>query len=167
MAKTLIERLVPKVDKLRALHDRIGTRGYTVKLVAVRIHSRTDTGDDAGSREVILEKEITPTPRVRGNNQRLSLENVGLLEEGYLLVDEISYTLTFDELLGAEWEDDDDVEFFWELTIKVPTQSEPKRMRYRPKSEPQNNPAKLGWSVLLEAMQPERSPDGGFPDPYE
>jgi len=165
---TLIEELSPLADELRLLHDEFGTRAYTVKMVAVQRHSMDEVSYDTGKAEVIYEETITPTPKVSDTSGKdIDLSMIGAENVGGLKVEEISFSYTEAELSGDTYVAQPDVEWFWELSVKIPTQTNPKRMRYRPAGRPAPQINKMGWRVYLEATIPERIADGSFPEPYD
>lgn len=161
---TLIEEFSALADELRQLHNDFGTRPYRVMLVAIRRKDRMDA--DAGDVEVVSETTMDPTPRITGNHG-LALSEWNSLPDGAIVADEVSLSYTVADLMGEAYQDDPEVEFFWELRQIVPADENAERRRYRPMSVPETVPKRVGWRVQLVPMVSDRSPDGTFREPYD
>lgn len=168
--KSLIEELAADIDELRLLHDDFGTRPYAVKLVAVKTYDRTDGSDKAGTKEVLYEHTLSPTPKVADafNNQRLTLQLFGVAESGYLVVSQISLArYTAEDLVGKPWCDMEGVEVHYEIMQRTPATRAPERRRYRLIKQPECKSFDVGWALLLDAMEPDREAGGAFKPPYD
>src|SRR5262245_21456888 len=96
--RTLGDQLVGIVDNARALATRFGLRPYRVFLV----HGRW-SGDrkGEGTFEVTVKRELVPVPVVRDMSAvRSALRAQGRVEEGDIVIDEISPRIPEDDLRG-------------------------------------------------------------------
>ncbi len=172
VGKTLAQRLIPTVDKIRQLNTSFGLRPYRVWLVHLRW---TGPARGMGVAEVVSRREILPTPRVEdmGSTAR-ELAAVGLTEEGSLRLTEVSATLSEDDLLGRT----PDIrrpdlprtgiqayEFYYEVQHQRRPDEPAVRRIYVPDAAADLKPGRFGWTVHLKRRQGDPARVDGVPTP--
>ena len=119
-SRTLVNRLAPRIDRLRQVTTRFGLRPYNVTLVWGQW-----SGDERGEGifSVIREVPLLPNPKVEDLSAlALDPRSAGILPVGSVRLTGISATYSADILRGHYYptEPSDrlpaDVEFFYELT---------------------------------------------------
>ena len=161
---SLAGRLVPVVDRIRQLKTRFGIRPYRVFLIHVRW---TGPKVGLGVPEEISRREILPTPRVRDVSSTSEVfSSVGRVEEGGIVVDEISARFSEDDLMGKTPDLNDparprsglaDAEFFFEVAENRPTVTNPIPRRYIPSALPTLSRDGFAWRIVLSKQMSDRS----------
>lgn len=96
--RTLMERLAPRVDKLRQRYATMGVRVYDVHMVWTRWGGK-ERGE--GAEKEVLSIPIYPRPEVRDlTSVSLNPYTAGILPVGSVRVEQVSLNLTEDNLRG-------------------------------------------------------------------
>lgn len=169
---TLAGRLVAVADKVRNLKTRFGIRPYRVFMV----HAYW-TGSKRGAGEPVIasRRELLPVPRVRDfNSVRRNLRATGLVEEGDLVIDEISAKYAEDDLTGRTPDNIDPeiprtslktVEFWFEVEENRPTSPNPPIRRFSPPvATPHLSRDGLQWIIILTKQANDRGRRGELID---
>ncbi len=169
VADTLAWRLTGVVDRVRRLNSKFGIRRWRVYLVHVEW-----TGGRRGSGEQreVSRREIVPPPRVRDvDSIRRVVQPTGTIEDGEVIVDEISNRFTEDDLMGRTPDLQDSVlqrtsrravDFFYEMVELRPSSPKPARRRYSPPvAVPELQRDGLGWVVTITKQDYDRGRNGG------
>lgn len=162
--RTLANRLVPVVDRIRNLNARFGLRPYRVFLVHV-VWSGGARG--AGMMRVTSRREVLPVPRVGDVGAMVeTILATGTTEEGGISVDEISAKYTEDDLLGRTPDlgdpklggmtAEESTEFFWEVEEERPQRDLPAIRRFAVAGVPALDRGKFQWSVRLTKQDYDR-----------
>jgi hypothetical protein len=154
---TIIERLAPVADRLRALRDRVGLSPWRTWVIAYRW-----TGGGRGRGEPILFKEVelNPRPVLRSAaGLRVSPTSGGVVAEGVVHLAEISARYTEDDLDLLFQPTPDDVEVFVEMALDGRDGPRPERYAFRPAGKPQRDAAGLQWTLDLRAVEGGRTRD--------
>jgi len=149
---------------LRALNDEFGTRSHDVYVVAVNRPGRMDGG---GPAEILKEVKLSPTPKVTFNARTYDPDIMGWVEAGAVKISEISLSYKYEELVLSEYDDNEDVEVFYELIQKVPATATPERQRYKIEKLPVPQPSKMQWVIGLVPSVSDRLDNGDFESPYD
>jgi hypothetical protein len=159
-ADTLIGSLTCVVDSIRNLYTTFGARTYQVQLVWTR-WSGGERG--SGCESVVLAEPILPTPLVSNLKAlRVELESIGSMEEGGVIVSQISPRYTEAELQGFSRfvvpgnPLPDDMSFYWEIFYPG-TDGDGVRRRFVPKSAPNSDPTAFEWSISLTRQSEDRT----------
>ena len=161
---SLMNRLVPNIDKIRQLPVNLGLRPYRVFMVHI-LWSGERIGE--GQPQETSRREILPTPRIRDMSATSEvLSAFGRTEEGGIVVDRISAKFSEDDLMGAT---PDLIEpamprtgkrngdFFWEVQESRPGTPNPIPRRYVPSGTPTLMRGGLHWRVPLNKQMVNRS----------
>jgi hypothetical protein len=167
MVQSLAQRLVPHIDRIRAIAGNFGFRPYRCFLVHVAWQGERGLGH---ARE-LSRIEITPVPQVRDMDATtLSLMAPGLTEVGGVSVSQISARFTEDDLMGRRMPEmadarfprtnDEAREFFWEIVENRPSTPLPARRRYRPAGVPMLVRSGMQWRIALTKVDYDADRDG-------
>lgn len=164
-SRSVVARLGKTADKVRQVATKLGARPYRVSLV----WSRWD-GEERGegTKREVKRIEILPTPRITSLDA-LSFNpfHAGVYPIGSVRVDEISTSLTEDQLRGltfpvdAEEEVPESFDFWWELAYDGRDGREVRPQKYRILSPPYFDAENVQWKVSLERVSgddPPRAP---------
>lgn len=162
--QSLAGRLVPVVDRIRQINTRLGLRPYRVFLVHVQ-WSGAQIG--LGSPQEISRREILPTPRVRDISSTSEVyTNMGRVEEGGVVIDQVSAKWAEDDLMGRTPDLLDpavprsgkrNAEFFYEVVENRATMPNPIPRRYTPSAAPTLSRDGFAWRVVLSKVMANRS----------
>ena len=163
LSNTLISSLTCVVDSVRDLYTSLGARNYRVSLV----WTRWSGGERGRGVEVVaLEEAILPTPNVSSlKTVRVENEQIGVLEQGEVVVSQISPRYTEAELLGLSRftapgnQLPEDVNFYWEIFYPG-TDGDGVRRRFTPKSAPNSDPTAFEWTIRLVRQSEDRTTSG-------
>lgn len=147
---TLIERLSPVADRLRAVRDRLGLTPWRTFVVGYRW-----TGGARGRGEPALFKEVELLPRpvlVSSTGLRITPTSGGNTAQGTVRLVEISPRYTEDDLDLLFQPLAPEVEVFIEMALDGRDGATPERYAFRPASKPQRDAGKLQWSIELRAV---------------
>lgn len=165
--RSLVERLSRPggvVDRARQLATEVGARPQRVFLVWTVF-----TGGERGKGEerVLHRHEVTPRPRVDTSSIQRNPMLIGIVAQGSVRVDEVTTSLTFDELLGrvlpggsAVPADQGKVEFFYEVVEDGRGDRPPARGRFRLFNAPSRESENAQWVLLLEPTSNPMKRDG-------
>jgi hypothetical protein len=161
---TLAERLVETVDRIRQLNTSLGLRPYRVFLIHVQ-WSGAKIG--LGQPKEISRREILPTPRVRDISSTSEVyTNMGRVEEGGVVIDEVSARFSEDDLMGktsdlldpaAPRSGQKNAEFFYEVVESRAIAPNPIPRRYTPSAVPTLNRGNCSWRIVLSKVMANRS----------
>lgn len=167
--RSLAHQLGKVADNIRqSVATRLGVRPYRVFL----IHTRW-TGEERGEgeEEVVVEREILPTPRVEDVSTVVDQPyEAGVRARGPVRIDRISVDLFNEDDLCGESDGrriEDNEGFYYEIVEDgrgakfTPSKAAPARRRYRFVSANRNADA-AEWVVMVERMDEDRDRDG-FP----
>lgn len=159
LANSLLRRLIPTVDAARAVGVRLGLRQYEVRIIRTQW-----TGEFRGEGEEFLvdERPLTPTPLVMGlDSVNRVFESVGAIEEGNVMVSEISGRYTEDYLTGYGQNGEPpgpNEQVFYE--IRYPSvDGDGVRRRFTLRGTPSYFADKFEWRLRLEKAIEDRSAD--------
>jgi hypothetical protein len=166
--ETLAWRLTGVVDRARALNSKFGLRPYRVFLVHVRW---TGKRRGEGEQQLMSRREILPVPRVRDmDSVRRNVHSTGVIEEGDIVIDEISARIPEDDLMGRTCDLQDptrrltsipNADFYWEVVEKRPSSPGPVIRRFSPPAAvPALGRAGMGWRVTLTKQEQDRGRGG-------
>lgn len=157
--RTVVSKLGPTADKLRALVGKMGLRPYTVTLIRTAW-----TGGERGLGEetVVSEVPLLPVPRITDlTGTQAVLSPAGLVEQGEIMLTRISTSMREETL---RWGDSQpvplDQQFFYEIHFPEPDGSPGERRRFVPSSAPYYDPGKLQWMVQLRKQADNRQRNG-------
>ena len=166
---SLAWRLTGVVDRVRGLSTKFGLRPHQVFLVHVRW---TGKRRGEGSPQQVACREIVPRPRVRDMDSiRRVSHATGTIEEGDVVVDEISARIPEDDLMGRTPDLMDptvprslapNVEFFWLIVEVRPSSPRPARRRFAVAGVPALARDGDGWRVTLTKQDYDEGRDGGL-----
>ena len=153
--RTLMESLVPAVDRARQTRNDLGLAPYRVFLVHWRWPGKRGVGRPVETSRV----EILPTPRVQDMlSTSMGLSAFGITEAGGLFVDRISPRFSEADLRGLTPDLLDPArpqtmsghaEFFWEVRESRRTNPPTKPRRYTVSGVPMLAKGGLQWRVNL------------------
>lgn len=166
LGKTLVDQLSPMVQELRQLATDFGLRRYRVFVVREQWSgARRGEGDATVSQQV----ELLPTPKVEGvANVRKSASEGGQHQQGVVTVSKIAmhsaYTgrvgYTEDDLLGnavsRPLADNERVYYLVSEdggTVKLTSDEDPAKWRYRLASTPQLHSGGCEWILKLVKVE--------------
>ena len=174
--RTLTNRLVPIVDKVRQLNTQLGQRSLRVFLVWTQW---TGPYDGDGDPVEVARLEILPTPKVEGiGGVGLTGMSAGVLPVGSIRVTEVSAALTEGQLrglycpqagvamaqpdgtMGAADHLPPRTDFFYEVVEDGRTETYPIRQKYRLADQPRLNEGNVCWELGLERVSEDNSRDG-------
>ena len=147
LGSNLIDELVPIIDECReTLHADFGYRQYRVYLVRRR-WSGTRRGE--GTLSAISSTELVPSPRVEWRPLKTDLTEIGLDEDGPIVITEVSLTYTEAELTGQTIAATD--EFFYGFTETAGLGQSIRDRTFVPSSRPliADREKNMGWQVEL------------------
>ena len=159
LSKTLAQKFIPLVDRLRDLKTKFGLAPYVVRIIRVRW-----SGDHRGVGTPSVEKEmdLLPTPKVMDLGTMTEIvQPIGLDETGTILVTEISGRFTDDQLRfidGQEREKNEEV--FYEIEYPQPGGKPTIRRRFYVRGTPFYHAGRLQWQVRLERAHQDRDDQG-------
>ena len=162
---TLVERLLPTVNKLRAIPAKFGLRPYRVRLIKTRW---TGGQRGFGVEEVSTIFEITPTPMVSDLSALTeTLFPIGVNEQGGINVTEINPTYTEDELRGFTngAPPGRDEQIFYEIEFPRQGSAEGDKRRFTLRSAPTYQADNFQWTLRLERAYSDRTRAGEIPLP--
>lgn len=161
LKRTLAQKLIRPVDKIRDLHTKLGGRIYMVTIFRTRWSGgRRGVGEET----VVFELEILPTPKLVDMSTLTEVINpTGLDETGQVLVTQISGRFTEDLLLGFDPEgneplDSDNV--FYEIEFPRLDGRSSVRRRFKIRQAPSYKPYGMEWQVTLKKVDQDRSRRG-------
>ncbi len=165
---TLASRLIPIVDRVRAIKATLGIRPYRVFLVHAQWTGPAYNGQ--GELLVRSEIEILPVPNVTsldGLNQMARA--TGLVEEGSVMVGEISARYAEDDLMGKTNDLRDPAqprttkkmwEFWWEVRENRPQNPGTIIREFVPAGAPALSKDNLQWRITLTRKSVDRGRGG-------
>lgn len=166
--KTLANRLIGKVDRIRQFSTKFGLRSQRVFLVWT-VYSGEERGE--GKETEIRRKEILPTPKIAPMNSiSFMLSTGGVMPVGALKVSLISASITNDELEGLyvpERSEDripDKYRFYYEIVEDGRGDRKPLHQRFRLAAKPWRNEGAVSWEIVLERVSLDPDRDGITPD---
>jgi len=153
---TLVASLTNTVDCIRDIATTLGARPYQVLLVWTRWSGGARS---QGIEEVIREESILPTPLVADiSSVALSMQSIGIAEEGDVRITEISPRFNEDYLSGRG-EDGSaippDQSFYWEVRRRT-SDGLSMRRRFRLSGAPMHEATKFQWKVTLKKIAEDR-----------
>ena len=161
---SLMNRLVPTIDKIRQLPVNLGLRPYRVFMVHI-LWSGERIGE--GQPQETSRREILPTPRIRDMSATTEvLSAFGRTEEGGIVVDRISAKFSEDDLMGVTPDLIDPAmprtgkrngDFFWEVQENRPGTPNPIPRRYVPSGTPTLMRGGVHWRIPLNKQMVNRS----------
>jgi hypothetical protein len=166
LSQTLGQDLIDVADDLRDLFTEFGLRPYEVRVVRERW---TGGRRGIGTPIVVREVHLLPTPRLASlEGLQNIVSSVGQVEEGNLLLSEISGRFTEDDLRGMVDDGaaiDEAEEFYFE--VKFPARREggvgAQRRRFYPASAPAYQADAFQWVVVLVRQRGDRRRNGDSP----
>lgn len=154
--KTLVNRLGPRVDRLRQISTSRGLRPYRVSLVWTQFAGE-ERGD--GAEKEIGRIELLPTPKVISLDAvAMSPQAAGMVPMGSIRVEKISVTYTLDQLKGRmlptphEAHIPQNVQFYYEVKEDGRGDAQPEVMHFRLAADPFRRAGKIDWVVNLERI---------------
>lgn len=150
--------LIDAVDCARQIATDLGARPYRVFRVKTRW-----TGEERGDgvENVILQEEITPTPKVSGmDGISLQLQDIGLDEVGTTQVSEISARYTEAQLRTPGLAPNEN--FYWEIRL-AKDGDQNRRRRYMLVGVPSYSATSLQWTIRLTRAGTDRETETGIP----
>ncbi len=162
--RTLANRLIPTVDRLRQRLTTFGLRPYNVFVVWTKW-----TGKERGEGHEVECKRIAivPNPKVEElTSITLNPFSAGLLPVGTVRVSGISGSYTQDLLSGLtlpkkqEEEVPEPYSFFWEIVEDGRGDDPPVRSKFRLFATPFRRAGQVDWTVLLERISEDLKRDG-------
>ena len=161
LKKSLAQKLVPVVDKLRDLNTRFGTRPYRVRIVRT-LWSGKERGQ--GTESVIQELEIVPTPVVVDLNTLQEIVTpVGQAEIGLVQLREVSGRYTEDHLSGVDPNGNHpgpQESVFFEIEFFRPDGQNTDKHRFSLAATPYYNATGFQWTLVLDGELERRRRDG-------
>jgi hypothetical protein len=164
LRSTLVQRLVPTVDRVRDLATKFGIRPYEIHVV----RTRWSGGQRGSGQEVVVQDvALLPTPKISDlTGLNLRIESIGSIEAGSLRVSRISMTFTEDQLSGRDADGNppgDDEQVYYEVYLPGGdgTLANGKRRRFALASAPWLKPGGVHWQVILERAAGDRDSAGG------
>lgn len=164
VATSLAGRLVPVVDRIRQLNTRLGLRPYRVFVVHIQW---TGAKIGLGQSQEISRREILPTPRVRDISSTSEVyTNMGRVEEGGIVIDQVSAQWAEDDLMGKTPDLLDpavprsgkrNAEFFYEVVENRAMVTNPLPRRYVPSAAPTLSRDGFAWRIVLSKVMSNRS----------
>lgn len=181
--KTLTNRLVRTVDRVRQLNTSLGQRSRRVFLVWSKWTGAVPNADDGGrgdGDDVEVDRlELLPTPKVTGLDAvALNAMSAGVLPVGTVRVEEVSASFTEAQLRGLfsvaagvfETQPDGTVgpvdhvpsgtSFFYEIVEDGRGDTFPIRQKYRLSAQPWLREARVSWTLVLERISEDARRDG-------
>lgn len=159
LSRTLTQRLVPVVDRLRAVGVRLGTRTYEVRIIRT---AWTGEYRGEGVEYVVADYPLTPTPLVDGlDGIQQSTQDVGQIEQGTVRVSEISGRYSADFLRG--WGVDSqppaqNEQVYYEVRYPTPD-GDGVRRRFVLRAGPAYFADRAEWQMSLEKQIEDRAPE--------
>lgn len=161
--RTLGQRLIPTIDRLRDLNTTFGLRPYTVRLIRTR-WSDGVRGMGLESLQEGYPIALLPTPRITDLDQVVEVVNpVGVDEVGSILLSEVSGQYTEDDLRGwvRGMPPDQDEQFYYEVEFRNIAEAAPgQRRRFIADGAPMWQPEKFQWIVKLAKAYGDRQRNG-------
>lgn len=154
---TVIERLGPVADRLRAVRDRLGLEPWRTFVVAYRW---TGGARGRGEPQLVKEIELTPRPRlIDAAGLKVAPTSAGLVLEGVARLVDVSPRYVEDDLDLLFVDRPEDEEVFVEMRLDARDGASTQRYAFRPAARPAREAGKLGWSIELRAVHdPRRRP---------
>jgi hypothetical protein len=158
---SLCRELVPVADELRNLKTVLGARPYRVRIVRTRWLGRKR---GVGPEVVAHVLELLPTPHVVDlASLQETVTEVGVVETGQTVIDEISGRYSEDHLLGVDAEGNpvsSSESLYYEIEILRPDGREGQRKRFQLASAPNYVATSMMWIVTLDAAVDRRTRRG-------
>ncbi len=148
LGTSLVERLIPTIDRMRRLHQTFGTRPYVVTVV-VRQWSGAERGD--GTATVISELELDPVPAIAhldavNNHRDARLAPFGQDSIARMEMTEVSLAYTEGQLTGKPLLPNQEV--YYRLTDASSTEMAPVYYIVEGEIRPDREKT-LGWVLWL------------------
>ncbi len=168
-APSLVQKLIPTVDKIRQLRTFFGMANYAVSLVHIK-WSGTQIGE--GVEQEISRTQILPNPVILDmTTTQEVMRSFGLTEEGTLVIDQISIKYSEDDLMGRTPDmisptlprtNQANTQFFWEVVELRKQNPSPIPRRYVPVAVPNLDKSGFAWKVALVKQTQDRSRNRQF-----
>ena len=162
--RTLANRMVPTVDRLRQMLTRYGLRPYNVFLAW---HYWTGKERGEGYEKECKRIALVPNPKVEDlSSVALNPFSAGVVPIGTVRLSRISGAYTADVLMGRMLpkEHEDHIPekwvFFWEIVEDGRGDDPPLRQKYRPLSQPMRRAGEVDWTIILERVSEDLDRNG-------
>lgn len=161
LRRSIGQKLIPVVDRVRDINTQLGFRPYRVKIVKTR---NAGGKRGRGPETVISELELLPTPLVV-DMRSLSevITPVGVNEQGILQLQQISGRYTEEQLIGIGSDGNPvaaDVNVFYEIEFFRRDGGPSEKRRFIRDSLPSYLSTQVQWQITLVSANENRDRDG-------